>query len=103
LVFDEPALVESIMPTILNNVRSFFLACFSNIKYQLGLNVLDEVGIVTFVKDQFESLVESFVDRVLNNFYAGLGRCLWNIHCHVCEGVFEENTLGNRSGFFSDF
>lgn len=103
LVFDEPALVEPIMPRVLDDVRSFFLAGLSDIQHQLRLDVLDDVGVVAFVEDQFESLVEPLVDRVLNNLYRRLGRCLRDVHRHVCEGVLEQDTLGNRSGFFGDF
>lgn len=51
---------------------------------------------------QFESLIESLVDRVLHQHFPLLGRSTRHVDHHIGVGILEEHTLCDGSGLFSN-
>ena len=94
--------MQSVSLFLLHNVDPFFAVLILQLEDQPWLDILDQIGIGLVIEDQSETLIEPFIDRVLNNFNPRFGWGLGHIDGHIGEGIFKEDALGYCSCFLCD-
>lgn len=79
----------------LDDMSSFLLGCFLDVENQPRFYIFNDIGVVLKVVVEFKSLVEPFVDRVLDKSFALLGRGSRDIHHHIRVGILKYDTASN--------
>ena len=84
---------------LLHNVDPFLAILILQLENQPWLDILDKIGVGLVIENQSETLIESFIDRILNNFDSRFGWGLRHIDGHIGECIFKEDTLSYCSCF----
>ena len=74
---------------LLHNVDPFLAILVLQLQNQPWLDILDKIGVGLVIEYQSETLIEPFINRVLNNFDPRFGWGLGHVYSHISESIFK--------------